>query len=87
LDLAEACEGLTQDELSGIMDEFSQAKAHCQLILENKLSIWSQLPWRLCALADWSEHRARAAAIEVIEQFNRTAWPILRTPQENKRQK
>ena len=71
-DIMRDCAKLPSADRANIVEEFMQAKGHCFLVLSNKLAPWSQLPWRLCALAHHNESTATTAAKDILEQFNRS---------------
>ena len=69
--------GLKADEWSQIVHEFEVGKGYCAFVLQVKLQVWEELPWRLCGLAHHSESMAREAAKDCMLKYDRLPFDHL----------
>jgi len=71
-ELLEICGGDCSDAaLEQIMADYQQGRSRMTLYLSQKPRQWAELPWRLAAVAQPDEGRARAAAVELFDYFRR----------------
>ena len=63
-------DALVEGDAEVVINDFALAQAHMSSILQQKVRSWQVLPWRLVALADPHEERARQFAVEIIETFD-----------------
>ena len=61
---------LTEEETGELLQEFERGKGHILASVSNKLQNWKMLPWRLAALNDLDETRAREAAKSCLLEFD-----------------
>ena len=61
---------LSEEETGQLLRDFERGKSHIIASLTNKLQNWKMLPWRLAALSDSDESRARAAAAACLSDFD-----------------
>ncbi|CAE7209504.1 unnamed protein product [Symbiodinium pilosum] len=61
---------MPEDETVSLLQEFERGKSHMVATFTNKLQHWNMLPWKLAALADSDEAKARQTASNLVRSFD-----------------
>ena len=61
---------VSSESLDSILSDFDLGLHRLEEIAKVKFGFWSQLPWMLASLADWSEGRARVSAQKILAAFD-----------------
>jgi len=72
--LCEAMEGLSEDVMTLIIDDFVALRRHCLFVFKVKFSFWRQLPYVLFGIAHFIPEKARSCARRALRLANRIDW-------------
>ena len=61
---------ISEEETGELLQDFERGKSHILATMTNKLQNWKMLPWRLAALSDSDESRARSTAASCLSDFD-----------------
>ena len=71
LSLSQAAGALSNQQLATLLSDYAKASGRVELMTRVKLNFWSQLPWRLCALAHWDMSIALRCASGAIDEYDK----------------
>ena len=62
---------LPKEELESVLNDFEHGVSYIQMVLDIKLAHWTELPWRLCALATDVVSDKPIVAKDILDSFSK----------------